>query len=130
MAKPLLSLSTALKDTIKFSVDGVGYEILGVDHLTPDDEAEVMALFARYGNIQMELDGEKNVSKGIPKALELRGTRLRLLVKMTTMPAEVAAKLPLTQQVQLLEAIQEEGEADDDAAPAAIEPEPGELIPT
>jgi hypothetical protein len=126
--KPLLSLSTALKETTKFTVDGKPYEILGIDHLSPEQEAEVVALFSRYGILQEELSNERNVSKGTPKALEVRATRLLLLSKMTTLPSSVAGNMPLSQQVKLLEAIQAEVEADDDenvaaAAPAEAEAE-------
>ena len=120
----MLSLTTALKPTTKFQVDGAQYEILGVDHLSPDDEAEVMALVARYGVLQSELEVQANVSKGKATALQLKSTRLTLLTKLTTLTQQVAARLPLTQQVRLLEAIQAEVEAEDEN-PAAPEPEAG-----
>jgi hypothetical protein len=113
----MLSLTTVLKPTKKFLVDGSEYEILGVDHLSPEEEAEVVALFSRYGVLQSELEVEKNVSKGTPKAMQVRQTRLTLLTKLTTLNPSVAAKLPLTQQVRLLEAIQAEVEAEDEDEP-------------
>jgi hypothetical protein len=115
----MLNLTTVLKPTVKFTVDGQEFDILGVDHLSPDEEAEVMALFSRYGLKQSELEVQPNVSKGKATALEMKATRLTLLTKLTTLPPDIASKLPLTQQVRLLEAIQEEVEAEDDFEPAA-----------
>jgi hypothetical protein len=108
------ALKTALKPTKKFTVDGEPYDMLGVDHLSTDEEAETVALFARYGVLQAELEMEKNTSKGKAIALQMKATRITLLSKLTTVPKDVAALLPLTQQVKLLEAIQSEVEADDD----------------
>jgi hypothetical protein len=111
-----LALTTRIKPAKQFTVDSIPYDLLGVDHLSPDDEAETMALFARYGVLQVELDTEKNVTKGTPLALALKATRITLLTKLTSMPREVAGRLPLTQQVKLLEAIQAEVEDDEDEA--------------
>lgn len=121
-----LALTTTLAPAKQFSVDGVGYDMLGVDHLSPDDEAETMALFARYGVLQAELDIEKNVTKGKAIAVALKATRLTLLTKLTSLPLSIAGKLPLTSQVKLLEAIQAEVEEAADAEPEPTpEPESG-----
>ncbi len=106
--KYALELSTALKEPKLFLVDGEEYKLLGLDHLTPEQEAETMALFSRLNILTEELSAEANVSKGTKKALELKETRMVLLTKLTTLNREVAQRIPLTQQVLLLEAIQAE----------------------
>lgn len=121
----LLSLTTVLKPPKKFLVDGDEYELLGVDHLSADDEADVMALFSRYGILQSDLEVQSEVRKGAETAKKMKATRLTILTKLTTLPLEVAKKLPLTQQVLLLEAVQAEVEAEgeEDDEPASV-PEP------
>lgn len=111
-----LSFVTSLRPTKKIKVDGESFEILGVDHLSPDDEAEVTALFARYNVLQSELEVTSQVQKGKPLAEKVKQTRLTILSKLTTMTKEVAGKLLLTQQVELLDYLasmtQEENDAD------------------
>lgn len=109
-----LSLSTALRPTKKFQVDGGEYEIFGIDHLSPDEEAEVMALFARYEALQDELSGQKNVTKGRGTAEQMRSTRVTILTKLTSLDRAKAGALKLSDQVKLLEVVQTELEADDD----------------
>lgn len=103
-----LQLSTTLKPPTKFTVDGQSYDLLGIDHLSPEQEAEAMALFARLGIVTDELNAESNVQKGTKKAAEVRATRVAIFTKLTTLPKEVASKLPLSAQVALLERVQEE----------------------
>jgi len=117
-----LSLTTILKPAKQFTVDGVPYDLLGVDHLSPADEAEVMALFARYGVLQSDLELQTNVSKGKITAAHMKATRLTILTKLTSLPLEVASKLPLTQQVRLLEAVQAEVDEEDDEDAPSVEP--------
>ena len=109
-----LALTTAIKPTKKFTVDGEEFDLLGVDHLSPEVEAEVMALFARYGLLTSDLESTSNVMKGKEIADRMRSTRLALLAKLTTMPKDTAAKLPLSQAVKLMEAIESEVEAADE----------------
>lgn len=116
-----LELSTVLKEPKKFLVDGEEFNLLGIDHLTPESEAETMALFSRLNILTEELEAEANVTKGTKKAIELKETRIVLLTKLTTLNRSTAVKLPLTQQVLLLEAIQKEVSED-----SGIEPEQAE----
>ena len=126
-----LALTTAVKPAKKFTVDGIEYEMLGVDHLSPTDEAEVLALFSRHSILVNELDRERNVSKGRVIADRARTARLQVIKKLTTL-GDIAATLPLTQQVKLLEAIQaeveREDEDDEDETPSNLEPEDGSLV--
>jgi hypothetical protein len=107
-----LDFTTALKPTKKFKVDGQPYEILTLDHLSPEGEAEVTAQFARFGVLQMELEMSKNVTKGTALAEAVQATRITILTRLTTMPKEVAASLHLTQQVALFEAVAAEDDDD------------------
>lgn len=110
-----LSFTTSLKPAKKFLVDGAPYEILGVDHLSPDDETEVTALFARYNVLQSELEVTSNVAKGKGLAEKIKTTRLTILTKLTSMPRDVAGTLLLTQQVALLDTLASDAEGDDAA---------------
>ena len=126
-----LTLSTALKPAKKFLVirkDGVEeeYQLLGVDHLSPTDEAKTMALFARYNWLNTELDATPKTDKGEKIAAAMRSVRLNLIAKMTDMPAHVADEMPLTQQVKLLEAIQVEIEGEDESDTVTPEDDPVE----
>lgn len=107
MTEFALSLSTTLSPATKIQVDGEPFELLGVDHLSPNDEARVMALFARLGVLTAELELTSNVTKGEELAKRVKETRLNILAKLTTVPKDALAKLPLLEQVRLLGAIED-----------------------
>lgn len=129
-----LALTTEIAPAKKFTLDGEVYELLGIDHLSAEDEALAMALFARHGLLAQEIELTANTKRGAELALKLKSCRVRILCKLTTLPEEVAMKLPIQAQVKLLEAIQvelagpDEDEADvddkdaDDTKPVAVEP--------
>jgi hypothetical protein len=122
-----LALSTRVKPPKKFTVDKVEYDMLGMDHLSKDDETEVMALFARHSSISQELDMAPNVAKGKQAAERLRKCRYAIIAKLTTLPTDVAEKLPLFAQAQLLEEIETQmGSEDEDSG---LEEEPAEEQP-
>ncbi len=102
-----LSLSTTVEPAKKFLVDGVEYEMLGPDHLSPADEAEVLALFSRHNILTRELDRERVVEKGKIIAKRQREARINVIAKLTTLPKNEIETLPLSQQVKLLEALEE-----------------------
>jgi hypothetical protein len=108
MSETMLALSTAVKPAKKFTVDGAEYEMWSMDHLSKADEAMVMALFARHALIGQELEMSPNVAKGSATAERLRTCRLQLLTKLTNLPREVADKLPISAQAQLLDALEDE----------------------
>lgn len=120
-----LALTTKLAPTQKFTVDGQEFEILGLDHLSKDDEATVVALFARHNVLAFELENTSDIARGENLAKRTRKTRVQLLTKLTTMPQELVEALPLPAQVKLLQALQadlneETGvEDEDDEAPDA-----------
>ena len=49
MTDHLMQLSTTVAPAKTFTVDGMAYELLGMDHLSPEAEANVTALLTRYG---------------------------------------------------------------------------------
>ena len=116
-----LILSTAVAPPKQILLDGVEYDLLGADNLSPEQEAEAMALFSRHSLIQQQLDMTDRLTDGQAIAARLRTCRILILSKLTSIPRDVAEKLPLSVQVVLLQAIQTEMEAepDDDMTPAA-----------
>lgn len=115
-----LSLTTAIKDTAKFTVDGAEFQLYDMDHLSPDEESRVLALFSRFSNIAAELDGITNVLKGKDLADRLRLTREAIIEAMTDMPKDLVGKLPLSQQALLVEAMQAEMEEQNGSADGAV----------
>jgi hypothetical protein len=118
MGDVLLNLSTRLKEPAKFKVDGQEYSILGIDHLSPAEEAEVMALFARHSVLQDELSMTKTTVKGARIASQMKETREALLGKLTDLPSDVVRALAVSKQVKLLEVIEAVVSDDDDAEDA------------
>jgi hypothetical protein len=104
----VLELSTQVAAAKTFTVDGEEYNLLGFEHLSPEEEAEVQAKFARFDtlNRQLELTGDDTEAKNLAK--KLRSRRIELLTKVTTMPLELADKLPLPEQIKIMKAIQAE----------------------
>jgi len=110
-------LSTKVEPASKFTVDGEEYELHTFEHLSPEEEAEVTALFARHAKLSELLNEAPNVKKGKEIASRLRGSRIALLSKLTTCPEDVIEKLPMSGQAQLFEAVQEEvGDATDESS--------------
>lgn len=121
-----LALTTKLAPTTKFTVDGEEFEMLGLDHLSKDAEATVVALFARHNVLAYELDGCSDLARGENLAKRVRKTRVQLLSKLTTLPLETVEALAITAQVQLLTALQQDlGTEETDAADGDDEVSPG-----
>lgn len=112
----LLELSTAVVETVKFTVDGTEYELYGLNHLAEADEVRVMALFSRFDRAQEALKEAANQKKAEDLARALRGLRLKLLSTMTSCPESVLGNLPLKGQIALMEAVAKEFEDDDEDA--------------
>lgn len=106
MTDVLLSLSTRIAPARKFLVDGEEFEMLTLDHLSPDEEKKVVALFARHGVLASELEMTANVQRGEQLADSVRKTRFQIIRALTTLPKETVEKLPLPAQVSLLTALQ------------------------
>lgn len=120
MTTPTISfaLTSKVEPPKKFTLDGDEFELLGVNHLTPDQEATAMALFARHGILSDEVDSTKNVLRGEELAKTLRATRLKIIHLLTTIPE--SRVVPMHVQVKLLEAVRSEMEANEDEGPTAV----------
>jgi hypothetical protein len=108
MSKISLELSTTIKPAVPFTLDGVQYQMLTLDHLSETDEATVMALISRHQAAGVELELAPNKKQAEVAALKLRPLRLMLIGKLTTLPPEVAKTLPVSEQARLVEAIHEQ----------------------
>ena len=118
---PILELSTEIKPASTFTVDGVSYDLLGLAHLSAVDEADVTAQLSRFEQIGNRLDRATSDEQAKKLATELRKRRIRLIARMTTVPEDVAEKLPLEAQIKLFTAVRRElagqspAEIDDDS---------------
>jgi hypothetical protein len=112
----LFDLTTEVEPAQTFTVDGDEYKLLGMQHLSPDQEAKATAVFTRFQQLVRRLDRSGSDSDAERISKQLRTRRLELITMMTTIPMDVAEKLPVTAQVKLFQAIQAEGdlEADED----------------
>ena len=124
-----VSLTTAIKPAALFLVDGQEYEMLGPEHLSPEEDAEVMALFARHALLLSELEMTRNLQKGTAVAEAVRKGRFAIIGKLTNMPRDLIERLPLPQQAKLMEAIRAEmefgmGDEEDDLEEKGTETPP------
>lgn len=103
-----LELSTKVAPGRPIDLDGQRFEMLTMDHLSPDLEAEVMALFSRHATWGATLEVAPNKPAGEKAAKQLRTCRVLLLEKLTTIPRDLIDELPISAQAKLLDAIQEE----------------------
>ena len=126
--RQLIQLSTSVVPATIFTVDDEEHKILGLEHLSEDDEAGVMGLFSQYGQLNDKLSTVKRRSDAEKVARRLRQLRIELLTFMTDLPAALAEKLPLSQQLILIEAITSELSTPVGTAPA-VSDEDGEDDP-
>lgn len=108
MTEHLMQLSTTVAPAKTFTVDEVSYQLLGMDHLSPNSEANVMANFTRYGAMAERLEQINDETKATALALKMRGVRLSVLEKMTTCPMDVLEKIPMSGQIQMMNALRKE----------------------
>lgn len=104
----LVELSTKVEPAKKFTIDGTEYELFGFEHLSDDAEADITAAFSKHGRLINALDKAENDAKAKGYARKLRGSRIKLISLMTSVPEEVVETLPISAQAKLLETIQEE----------------------
>lgn len=120
MSEHLMQLSTKVAPAKTFTVDDAPYELLGMDHLSPEAEAYVTATFSRYGAIAEQLEKTTDEGNGTKMALEMRTLRLNVLGKMTTCPRDVLEQIPMSGQIQMMNALRDEVESivpeEDDAS--------------
>lgn len=105
---PLMALSSAVEEPKKFLLDGVEYQLFSTDHISPQDEAYVMALLSRHNILTRQLATERNVARGKHIAEEQRKARIEVIARLTSVPRSQATTLPISVQVKLLEAISDE----------------------
>lgn len=113
---PILDLSTQVKPPSTFTVDEEEYQLLGLEHLSPEDEAKATAAFSRFAQILRKLDDAANDVDAAKLAKALRGRRVKLIAMLTTVPTDVADKLPISAQTKLFNAIRKETGLDQTAA--------------
>lgn len=121
MASPLFDLTTEVAPARIFTVDGVEYKLLGLEHLGKDEEARTQALFARYSKLASALPNANNRQKAERLAATMYDLRMELLCSLTDLPRDVAEKLPMSGQIKLMSAIAsdvEDEESDDEGAGA------------
>lgn len=111
---PFLSLSTQVEPPKTFEIDGVQYELRGIVHLTPDEEADVTASFTRFQQQANRLERAGNDREAKTIAAHLRDRRLKLIGKVTSVPQDVIESLPFPAQIQLFNAVAEEFSGLDD----------------
>lgn len=104
----VLDLTTELSPTKKIRIDDEEYDLLNFDHLNPEQEASVTAMFARFQKVYGRLEVAKNDSAATSEALKLRQYREALIVLMTTVPKDLVKRLSAAKQGKLLGAIQDE----------------------
>lgn len=112
MTEHLMQLTTTVAPAKTFTVDEAVYELLGMDHLSAKGEASVMAAFSRYGNMAERLEKTTDQAKAEKVALDMRNVRLEILAQMTTCPVDVLGQIPMSGQVQMMQALQTEMEVD------------------
>lgn len=105
---PILELTTEVLPAKKILLDGEEYELLGLDHLSPEDEASVTATFARFQKVYDRLTKAKNESAATAEAMKLGGLREKLILKTTTIPRDKLKALSPGAQGKILKVVQEE----------------------
>ena len=98
----VLDLTTTLAPAEVFAVDSTEYEILGLDHLSANEEAEVMGSFAKFRSLSEKYEAEGDEKKAEQIAAVMIAQRIKILCRLTTMPIEVARKLPVSGQAKLM----------------------------
>src|SRR4051794_24435684 len=108
MSDHILELSTEVEPAKTFTVDDEEYKLLGLEHLSDEDEARATAAFTRFGQLVRALDRSNSDQAAKRLAKQLRDRRIELITMLTSIPTEVADKLPLSAQVKLFRAVQAE----------------------
>lgn len=103
----VIELTTEVEPAKTFTVDGEEYKLLGFEHLSADAEAKLMGNLARFERTQLQLQLTNDDKEATTLAKRLRSRRITLLTELTTLPQEVAEKLPLPSQVKLVRVAQE-----------------------
>jgi hypothetical protein len=108
MTTDILTLSTAVLPPKTFTIDEESYDLLSPKYFDPLQEARLDAILARYARLGRLLAEAKDDTAAEKSSMKLRTTRMDLIVHCTTVPDEVANRLPLDGQMLLLDAISTE----------------------
>lgn len=112
---PLISLSTQVVEPAEVEIDDDKYQVYGQDHIGRDKEIRLMTLFKNHERAQRRFDTAKSDSDTAKAASLMRDARIDIITEFSTIPEEVADKLPLHAQGRLLDIIATEmGFAADD----------------
>jgi hypothetical protein len=114
MSDPILSLSTELDPPSVFEVDGEQYQLLGLTHLSDEQESKATAMFSRFGQLTYKMETAPTDKEAEKLSKDLRKRRLDIIAFLTTMPRDVVEKLPLPGQIQLFQAVRRETNAESD----------------
>lgn len=104
----VLELTTEVRPADLIKIDGEEYKLYSFDHLSPDDEAQVTSIFARFQKIFLNLNEARSDKHAADQARQMRVYRERLITKMTSIPEETVKQLPVGVQGALLKAIRSE----------------------
>lgn len=102
---PLTTISTTLKETEYVDIDGEMYKIYGREHIGEEQEVELMSLFKRHERWQKQYETSKKDALVRDGAKGMRDARLEIITTFTDIPDEVASKIPLFAQAELLNVI-------------------------
>ncbi len=106
--KPRLQLSTQLQEPATVEIDGSIFEIYGAEHISKEQEIELIAHFKKYERLERELDNANSEGEIKKAAQGLQGLRTELIENFTNIPEDVIGKLRLPAQVGLLNIIAKE----------------------
>jgi hypothetical protein len=100
----VLDLSTTVDPPPIVAIDDEEFELRTMEHLSPLDEAKLRALVAKEERFTDQLTKvpttDNNRLEAI--AMQLRKTRIDLILLMTTIPKEKIEALPVPAQQQLI----------------------------
>ena len=114
MSDHILNLSTTAEPAGTIGIDDQVYELLGFEHLSPEQEAKATAAFTRFQQCAVKLDRAQSDQAAEKLAADLRRRRIDVLCLLTTIPREVVEKIPMSGQVALFKAVRQESGQDDD----------------
>lgn len=103
--KARLQLTTQLKEAATVDIDGQIYEIFGADHISPEQEVELISLYKRYERLERQLETTEKTDEIKKIAKKLQGLRFEMITEFTSIPEEVLRDIKLPGQVQLLNII-------------------------
>jgi hypothetical protein len=105
MENDYLSLSTEVIEPVPFTIDDVEYQMYTIDHLDEEQEAAFGVLFRRFERNRIELNRTKNDTRANKLMHTIRDQRADIICALTSVPKEIALKLPASQQTKLLNSI-------------------------